>query len=298
MGATPDISIITVTYNGFQDTCELIESVQQYLGSSCELIVVDNASVRDEASLISKKYPWVITVRNKANLGFSGGNNAGIKASKGKYLFFLNNDTIIKDNSVLRLAERLNSNPLIGAVSPKIKFAFPPENIQYAGYTPLSCITLRNQTIGFGEEDNGQYDIACPVAYLHGAAMMVKRELISKAGLMPEIYFLYYEELDWSTRMRQAGYVLFYDPHCTIFHKESQSTGQTSALRTFYLTRNRLLYAYRNLNGIVRLSSLLYQISIALPKNVLSFLLQGRADLAKASLRGVYKFCTLKEKKN
>ncbi len=65
MGATPDISIITVTYNGFQDTCELIESVQQYLGSSCELIVVDNASVRDEASLISKKYPWVITVRIK-----------------------------------------------------------------------------------------------------------------------------------------------------------------------------------------------------------------------------------------
>ena len=77
--------------------------------------------------------------------------------------------------------------------------------------------------------------------------MLVKREVIEKVGLMPEIFFLYYEELDWSTHITRAGYELWYEPRCTVFHKESQSTGQLSKLRTYYLTRNRLLYAWRNL---------------------------------------------------
>ena len=67
---------------------------------------------------------------------------------------------------------------------------------------------------------------------------------------MPEIFFLYYEELDWSTSMTRAGYELWYEPRCTVFHKESQSTGQLSKLRTYFLTRNRLLYARRNMKGI------------------------------------------------
>ena len=73
---------------------------------------------------------------------------------------------------------------------------------------------------------------------------MLKREVIWKAGLMPEIYFLYYEELDWCTNMTRAGYQLWYEPRCTIFHKESQSTGRQSPLRTFYMMRNRMLYAW------------------------------------------------------
>ena len=200
-----DISFITICYNGFKDTCELIESLQEKLHSvTYEIIVVDNASHEDEAAKISRLYPSVIAIRSEVNRGFSGGNNIGICAARGKYLFFINNDTYIESDAISCLVERLESRPEIGGVSPKIRFAFPPQHIQFAGFTPLSRITLRNHMLGFGCPDDGKYDTPHPTPYLHGAAMMIKREVVEKAGMMPEIFFLYYEELDWSTSMVRA----------------------------------------------------------------------------------------------
>ncbi|WP_125040798.1 glycosyltransferase family 2 protein [Bacteroides faecalis] len=284
----PQISFITICYNGFNDTCELIESLEKNIHSvSYEIIVVDNASRADEAIAISKCYPNVITLRSKANLGFSGGNNLGIRIAKGKYIFLINNDTYIETDGFHSLVERLESRPEIGAVSPKIRFAFPPQNIQFTGFTPLTPITLRNSPIGFGHIDDGRFDTPHPSPYLHGAAMIIKREVIEKVGLMPEIYFLYYEEMDWCTQMTNAGYELWYEPRCTIFHKESQSTGQLSKLRTYYMTRNRLLYARRNRTGSHRLLSILYQSTIAAGKNSLQFALKGHFDLFFAVWKGI-----------
>lgn len=284
---SPDISFITICYNGFKDTCELIESLHDKIHSvTYEIIVVDNASHEDEAAKIRRLYPTVNAIRSNENGGFSGGNNIGIRAARGKYIFLINNDTYIESDHIDCLVERLESRPEIGGVSPKIRFAFPPQHIQFAGFTPLSHITLRNNMLGFGCPDDGSYDTPHPTPYLHGAAMMIKREVIEKAGLMPEIFFLYYEELDWSTRMTRAGYELWYDPRCTVFHKESQSTGQLSKLRTYYLTRNRLLYARRNLTGAGRLFSVLYQSTIAAGKNFLTYALKGRFDLAAAVYYG------------
>ncbi len=185
---------------------------------------------------------------------------------KGKYIFLINNDTYIESDEIAYLVERLESRPEIGGVSPKIRFAFPPQHIQFAGFTPLTKITLRNNMLGFDCPDDGSYDTPHPTPYLHGAAMIIKREVIEKIGMMPEIFFLYYEELDWSTSMTRAGYELWYEPRCTVFHKESQSTGQLSKLRTYFLTRNRLLYARRNMKGMERLMSVLYQSTIAAGK--------------------------------
>lgn len=284
---SPDISFITICYNGFKDTCELIESLHDKIHSvTYEIIVVDNASHEDEAAKIRRLYPTVNAIRSNENGGFSGGNNIGIRAARGKYIFLINNDTYIESDHIDCLVQRLESRPEIGGVSPKIRFAFPPQHIQFAGFTPLSHITLRNNMLGFGCPDDGSYDTPHPTPYLHGAAMMIKREVIEKAGLMPEIFFLYYEELDWSTRMTRAGYELWYDPCCTVFHKESQSTGQLSKLRTYYLTRNRLLYARRNLTGAGRLFSVLYQSTIAAGKNFLTYALKGRFDLAAAVYYG------------
>ena len=297
MNNLPELSIITVNYNGLKDTCELIESLQKYLLSlSYEIIVVDNASRDNEAVALKEKYPSITTIRSEKNLGFSGGNNLGIKEAKGNYIFLLNNDTIIENDTFKFLIDRLNSSPKIGAVSPKIKFAFSPHSIQFAGYMPLSTITLRNNLIGFGEQDYGLHEIPIQTPYCHGAAMMIKKEVIDKVGYMPEIYFLYYEELDWSTQIEKAGYELWYEPLSTVYHKESQSTGQQSYLRTFYLTRNRLLYARRNRYGITRWISILYQLMVAAPKNTLIFLLKGRTDLAKAIFKGIFAFFKLEHK--
>ena len=120
--------------------------------------------------------------------------------------------------------------------------------------------------------------------------MMVRREAIERAGMMPEEYFLYYEELDWSVRIREAGYRIAYDPRATVFHKESATTGRQSPLRSYYLTRNRLLFARRNRRGAARRLSVAYQLGAALPKSVLTSLLHNRRDLAAAVLRGALDF--------
>lgn len=296
MNEKPDISIITVNYNGLQETCLLADSLRRHVSSPYELIVVDNGSARDEASLLQKRYPDIKCIRSKKNLGFSGGNNLGIREAQGKFLLFLNNDTYVSDDSLHFLCELLESKPEAGGVSPKIKFAFSPQHIQFAGYTPLSGIMLRNRLIGFDEKDHGQYDNAAPTSFLHGAAMMVKREVVEKIGEMPEVYFLYYEELDWSTKMKEHGYELWYDPRSTVFHQESRSTGKDSPLKTFYLTRNRLLYAWRHRKGGKLALCLLYQWCVAAPKNMIVSLAKGKPAQAVATVKGCYAFLAIKNK--
>lgn len=288
------LSIITINYNGLKDTCELLGTLPLE-DNSLEVIVVDNASKEDEASIIEQRYPTVTVIRSPQNFGFAGGNNLGIKAAHGRYLFFLNNDTVLRHQTsdFRHLIDRLESSDKIGAVCPKIRFSWEHHPIQYAGYTPLSPITMRNHAIGFGEDDHGQYDTPHPTPYAHGAAMMVKREVIDKAGLMPECYFLYYEELDWSMMIRRAGYDIWYEPACTIYHKESQTTGQASALRTYYVTRNRLLFVRRNNRSHTRYVTYLYLIIVVAGKDLLKHLLQRRTDLAKATIRGILHFVKL-----
>jgi len=282
------LSIITINYNGLKDTCELIESIP--FNSNMEVIVVDNASKQDEASTISEKYPHVKVIRSNQNLGFAGGNNLGIKEAQGKYILLINNDTYIKEFKIDPLIERLESSDKIAIVCPKLRFAWRNNPIQFAGYTPLSPITVRNQAIGFGEEDKGQYNTAHSTPYAHGAAMLIKRGAINKVGLMPECFFLYYEELDWSMMFTRAGYEIWYDPTCTVYHKESQTTGQNSPLRTYYITRNRLLLVKRNYKGINKYLSYIYLIGIVATRDIIKYTFQGRLNLVKAVYRGIKTF--------
>ncbi len=285
------LSIITVDYNGYTDTCDLIDSIP--FNEQMEVIVVDNASQKDEATQITQRYPHIKAIRSKKNLGFSGGNNLGIQVARGKYLFFINNDTefpLGEWKNIERLIHRMESNPKIGIICPKIRFAWDNHPIQFAGYTPLTKVTMRNHAIGFGEEDQGQYDTPHPTPYAHGAAMLVKREAIEKVGLMPENYFLYYEELDWSMMFTRAGYDIWYDPNCTIFHKESKSTGQASPLRTYYITRNRLLFARRNIQLPIRFLTYCYLMGIVGLRDIAIHTFKRRSDQRKASIHGICDF--------
>ncbi len=287
------ISIITVNYNGFNDTCELIDTLPLN-DDSLEVIVIDNASEKNEALLIEARYPNVKAIRSNTNLGFAGGNNLGINAATGKYLFFINNDTIIKDFNINVLINRLESSNEIGMVCPKIRFAWEDNPIQFAGYTKLSRITLRNKAIGFGEKDMGQHNTPHPTPYAHGAAMLVKREALEKVGKMPECYFLYYEEYDWSIMFRRAGYEIWYEPLFTIYHKESKSTGQNSPLKTYYITRNRLLLARRNEKTYIKYIIYCYLIGIVALRDILKYSISGNFKLAAATTKGFINFLKMK----
>jgi len=266
----------------------LIETIP--FNENMEVIVVDNASKNQEAETIVQRYPYVKVIKSERNLGFAGGNNLGIQTAQGKYLFLINNDTIFKEFNIQTLVDRLESSPNIGIVCPKIRFAWDNNPIQFAGYSKLSRITVRNHAIGFNEEDHGQYDTAHPTPYAHGAAMLIKRDAIDKVGLMPECFFLYYEELDWSIMFTRSGFQIWYEPKCNIYHKESQTTGQNSPLRTYYLTRNRLMLVQRNPLEFNKTLAYLYLIGIVSLRDTLKYIISARYDLLKATIRALRDF--------
>ena len=282
------LSIITVNFNGLDETCALIGTIT--FSDDMEVIVVDNGSTVDEAAAISRRFPQVRAIRSEKNLGFAGGNNLGLKVARGQYLYLINNDTVFHEFQVQPLIDRLQSSPQIGMVCPKIRFAWDDCPIQFAGYTPLTAITHRNRSIGYGEADHGQYDVAHLTPYAHGAAMMVSRRALDQVGLMPECYFLYYEELDWSLMFTRAGYEIWYEPACTIYHKESRTTGTDSPLKTYYITRNRLLFANRNSQGLQRWLSYVYLMAVVGARDLAVHLFRGRIDLVKATIRGFRDF--------
>ena len=224
------VSIITVNFNQGLVTEELLRSIASAnTYPNIEIIVVDNGSKINEVPRWKVKYPDIKFISSDINLGFAGGNNIGVKETTGDYLFFVNNDTEFTPGLVQTLAAVLDDHPEVGIVSPKLMYFDEPDMIQYAGFTPMNYYTARNQCIGQFETDLGQYNNICgPTGYAHGAAMMVKREAIAKAGLMAENFFLYYEEMDWCDRIKRAGYQVWVDTRAIIYHKESLSVGKMS----------------------------------------------------------------------
>ena len=281
----PLVSFITVNYDHPEVTLDLLATLRQITYPNIEIIVVDNASPNDDPSVLKSSYPEIIFIQSSVNLGFAGGNNLGIRRSRGKYLFFINNDTEVNPDFLEPLVSKCESDPKIGAVSPKIKFYSQPDTIQYCGQAPMNHYTMRSYGIGHGVTDRGQFQIDSQTHFVHGAAMMVPRSVIEKIGLMPECYFLYYEELDWCSSIKRAGYQLWYVHNSEILHKESISTGKLSPFKTYYMNRSRLLYLRRNVRGITFLIAVCYQIFVAIPKNLAYFLLKRDKGHFKAYSR-------------
>jgi len=283
----PLVSIVTVNYNHSDVTCEMLQSLSRITYPNIEIIVIDNGSPDDNPEIIKERFPNVILIFNPINLGFAGANNYGIQHSKGDYILLLNNDTEVDPGFLEPLVRKMESDQSIGAVSPKIRYYYKPDTIQYAGMTNINTYTVRSRAIGFREKDKGQYDKDGIAAYAHGAAMMTSRKVLHEIGLMSMAFFLYYEELDWGFRLRKAGYKIFYVHNSIIFHKESVSTGKMSPLKIYYLNRSRLLYFRRNVNGYKLIIGILFQMFISIPKNSLHYLITGKFDLLRAYLKAV-----------
>ncbi len=280
------LSVITVNYNGYNDTCNLIESWIDIIKSyPYEFIIIDNGSTIDEGRLIKEKFPQTIVHRSEKNLGFAGANNIGIKMSKGNLLFFLNNDTIIIKDSLSIFINKLNEKNIAG-ISPLILNNDKDFSIQYAGYSKLSKISLRNKVIkkiDIARESN-------KTEFLHGAAMLFKKEAINKVGLINEEYFLYYEELDWCEQFKKNGYDLYFEPSFCIIHKNGATIGIDSPKKAYYLSRNRLLFAYNNRNHNNLFFIISYHLLIAYPFHIIQALLNGKIKIAQAVIKGTIDF--------
>ncbi len=282
------VSVITINYNQAELTFAFLESMQKISYPSYEIIVVDNDSPDRLIDELPARFPGVKYIRSSENLGFAGGNNLGINQASGDYFLFINNDTEVDPGFMEPLVNRLSSSDKIGMVSPKILFHYAPDTIQYAGYTPFNFITIRNNLVGYRQKDTEAFQNPDRTNLAHGAAMMVKKEVLGCTGLMADIYFLYYEELDWGVRIARQGFEIWYEPTSRVYHKESMSTGKDSPLKVYYMTRNRLIFTRRNVKGFRHLISVLYQVGIAIPKNATIYLLGRKWKHLSAVLRGFF----------
>ena len=283
------VSIITVNYNQYQVNIDFLKSIIEHAGSNeLEVIFVDNGSEKEFAEEYKGIFPELIYIRSEQNLGFAGGNNLGIAAANNKYLLFLNNDVEITPNFIDCMVDKMESDSTIGLLSPLILFYDDPNIIQYAGFTEMNFLTCRNRSIGGGEGNENQYskdDRA--TGYCHGAAMMCRKADLESVGLMPENYFLYYEELDWCEKFKRAGKSIWFIGNTHIYHKESISVGKESRLKTYFMTRNRMLFIRRNTGRLNTSLFYAYFILIASVKQVVQYLLKNKIHLAKSTINGI-----------
>ncbi|MBD0401388.1 glycosyltransferase family 2 protein [Flammeovirga sp. EKP202] len=279
------LSIITVNFRQLDVTLELVKSLMKFAPKDSEWIIVDNGSQKDISIILEKLDPRVKVIVSEENLGFAGGNNLGIEASKGDFLFFINNDTVVTKNSFEPLLKSLEDEK-VGMVCPKIHYYYTPNTIQYSGFTDINPFTGRNSVIGEREQDQGQYDNIKKTYFGHGAAMMLRRKVVEEVGGIPEAFFLYYEEMDWCKKIRKAGYEIQYNGNAMILHKESISVGKLSPLKEYYMTRNRILFMYRNYPIFYFIGFLLFFMVLSFPKRYV-FLLNKDKKLNTALRAGL-----------
>ncbi|MBK0381717.1 glycosyltransferase family 2 protein [Pedobacter sp. SD-b] len=294
------VSIITVNFNQPEATCQLLLSIKKHYDQSVEIIVVDNASDENYESEFKKIIPDLTFIRSKVNLGFAGGNNLGISFAKGDFIFLLNNDTEIPKGCIETLVAELIEDAQIGLLSPLILYDDDRTIIQYAGYTPLNYLTARNKQIGQYQKNLGQFDgVTGKTAFCHGAAVICRREFLDRAGLMDENYFLYYEELDWCEKFKRIGKTINFTGKTEIYHKESITVGKDSAIKIYFMARNRMLFIRKNTSVLNTVFFTIYYLLIACPKMILGLRNKGRKDLIKWVLKGlVWNFTHQKESKS
>ncbi|MBI2621377.1 MAG: glycosyltransferase family 2 protein [Candidatus Levybacteria bacterium] len=278
------VSVVILSYKGHKDSLELLNSLRRINKGNLKLniLIVDNfpkdpikADIKDFRDLNLE------VIYNKKNLGFSGGNNVGIDyclRNGADYVVILNNDTIVDPFFIAELVKTAEEENA-GIVVPKIYFAkgfeFHKDRYKerdlgkvlwYAGGA-IDWKNIIGNHRGLDEVDRGQFDEDGETQMATGCCFLVKKEVFEKVGQYDKRYFLYFEDADFSERVKRAGYKIFYNPKSIVWHKNAQSTGVGSDLQTYFQTRNRLLFG---------LTYAPMRVKLALIRESLSLLISGK----------------------
>ncbi len=230
-------SIIIVNWNGKEHLEKCLNTIfekTQY--PDYEVIIVDNGSIDGSLEFIKNNYQSITLIENPKNLGFSRANNQGIRAASGEFIFLLNNDTEVREGWLSNAIKVAQSNPKIGIVG--CKLIFPDGRIQHTGGYVTDA--------GIGKHYVDDVDGEREVEYVTGAAILIKKELIDKIGLLDEKFSpIYFEETDLCFRARAAGFKVVYTPNSLIIHSESATTGFQD-WKYFVMNKNRLRFMFLN----------------------------------------------------
>lgn len=235
------VSIIILNWNKWDDTIECLKSVYAMNYRNFEIILIDNASADDSVERIKGVFPDVWLVENSTNLGFTGGNNQGIKLAMqagADYVWLLNNDTVVEENSLTNLVNAAEKSDCIAMVSPIIYFHSDSSCVQFKG----SKVDRDNLTIKYlkGESWDKDYTDG-PDVCLWGTALLIKSGVINKLGVLREDYFAYYEDTEYSLRMLANNYSNRMVTNAVIWHKNKINEGAVfirDAYYHYYMIRN------------------------------------------------------------
>jgi len=235
----PLISVVVLTCNGREHLEECISSLREQTYPRVEIILVDNGSRDGSADYVRERFPKGVTIIElPENIGYTGGNNAGIRSAHGEYLAFLNDDTRADPIWLEEMYAALRKDPRRGMAAGKILFYYDPEIIDNVGHLIYRDGTFRGR--GRLEKDHGQYDRVEEVLAPSGCAFMVRADILDEVGGFDDDFFIYGDDADLSLRVRLAGWSVVYVPPARILHKYSATTGAYSPFKAFLVERNRI----------------------------------------------------------
>jgi GT2 family glycosyltransferase len=246
------VYMVIVNWNGYEDTAELLESLFRISYRNYKIVVVDNNSGQDEAGKLQEMFGDKIHIISSVeNLGFSGGNNIGIKKALGDnadYILLINNDTTVEPDFLDILVNKSESDERAGIVAPRINYYDEPGKIWTEGG---KISRIRGSGFAYSDKLETEADSSDKsVTFVSGCCMLIRREVLLKVGLFDENYFLYTEDTDLCLRTIRAGYKIYVVPQSKIFHKVGSSTkNRNTALPLYYTTRNRLYFAKKHFNN-------------------------------------------------
>lgn len=247
--APPQVYCIILNYNGRTLLGEALDSVFKMSYPNFSVVVCDNGSTDGSVEDVRKLFPNVTLIENGANLGFGGGNNAGIRycIERGaEWVILLNYDIVVDPMMLTELMNIALTDPAIGMLSPKIYYFSDPDLLWYAG----GRVNFRRGKVshrGLRERDHGRYDTVCDTEYISGCAMLMSRAMIERVGMFDPIYFpAYTEDADLSERTRRAGFRLVYVPSAKLWHKVSSfSGGGLTPFKTMLKVEHNLIFFKR-----------------------------------------------------
>lgn len=232
---TTDVSVIVLNYNGRHWLERCLTATQAQLASHAELVLVDNASTDGSVEFVRDRFPAVRLLALDRNLGFAGGNNAGAMIASGRYLAFLNNDTVPQTDWLERLRAPLDADPGLGLATSRIVYLHDSSIIDSAGDGYLRAggafKRFHGEPFALGN-DSGEVFGAC------GAAFMVRRDLFLELGGFDEDFFMVYEDVDLSYRARLRGHRCAYVAEAIVHHAGSGTLRRSSEAAVFYGQRN------------------------------------------------------------
>ncbi len=255
----PRLCVITINYNSAEHTIEMVHSLRQAQWDDLMIVVVDNNSRQEDYCDLETAQLDAVLLRSEENLGFSGGNNIGLRYAAeqdAQYVMLLNNDTVVRPDALQRLYYCLQEG-LADAVCPKICSYYDRGEIGYAGGA-LVDYKGAVDIYGIGCRDDGSFDSRREVTFASGCCVVMHMDTWKQLGFMEEKYFLYFEDTALSAKLQRLGKRVLYEPAAVIYHKESVSTQKFSDNYQYYFCRNRLLYSRENIAFPMRLCAYCY----------------------------------------